>query len=105
MINHSQSDPNCYPRIKQVGGDHRVAIFAKKNLQPGEELTFDYGDNFKSHFHGDVKENGDDGKSGQKSSAQKTQVISSTNKASKSNDIISVNSSDTSDSSSCIFIE
>ncbi|KAL6759487.1 hypothetical protein V8C86DRAFT_2573324 [Haematococcus lacustris] len=39
--NHS-AQPNCKVRILQVDGDHRVAIFANKNIAPGEELFYDY---------------------------------------------------------------
>ncbi len=46
-INHS-CDPNCEPRI--VRG--RIWIVALRDIQPGEELTYDYGfdfDNWRDH--------------------------------------------------------
>ena len=42
FANHSKDDPNCGPRIKLVKGDHRIGIYALKNIQAGTELTFDY---------------------------------------------------------------
>ena len=39
-INHS-CDPNAYIRV--VPGE-KVAIFARRDIQPGEELTIDYRD-------------------------------------------------------------
>jgi [histone H3]-lysine27 N-trimethyltransferase EZH2 len=42
FANHSKDDPNCGPRIKLVQGDHRIGIFALKNMPSGTELTFDY---------------------------------------------------------------
>jgi len=40
-INHS-CDPNCVFNQWKVGSLTRVAIFAKKDVRPGEELTYDY---------------------------------------------------------------
>lgn len=39
--NHSKT-PNCACQIKLVKCDHRIGIYALRNLSPGDELTFDY---------------------------------------------------------------
>lgn len=44
-INHSCC-PNCESRI--VGG--RVKIYAIKNIKPGEELAYDYGEEYFNEF-------------------------------------------------------
>mmetsp|Transcript_6179 Transcript_6179/g.17253 ORF Transcript_6179/g.17253 Transcript_6179/m.17253 type:complete len:1117 (-) Transcript_6179:483-3833(-) len=41
LLNHS-CEPNCYSRVITVGGENHVVIFAKRNIRPGEELTYDY---------------------------------------------------------------
>ena len=46
---HSSDDPNCRSQILLVDGDHRVAIYAQKDLAPGTELFYNYGTSFFSH--------------------------------------------------------
>lgn len=41
LINHS-CDPNCVAQKWLVGNECRVGIFSRREIKPGEELTYDY---------------------------------------------------------------
>ena len=41
FINHC-CEPNCYAEIIKVANQPKIVIYAKRNLHPGEEITYDY---------------------------------------------------------------
>ena len=41
FVNHS-CEPNCEMQKWNVNGHYRMALFALRNIKPGEELTYDY---------------------------------------------------------------
>lgn len=47
FINHAPGkQANCVTMLKNVSGDHRIGIYARKSLRSGTELTIDYGAEF-----------------------------------------------------------
>ena len=38
----SSCGPNCYPKIISLHGTKRIVVYAKKDIQAGNELTYDY---------------------------------------------------------------
>ncbi|KAM7538422.1 hypothetical protein Aperf_G00000066361 [Anoplocephala perfoliata] len=47
LINHSRQHPNCVVKVVPIDGIPRLALFAKTEIPPGEELLYDYGDHSK----------------------------------------------------------
>ena len=39
---NASCDPNCYTQIITLNGTKRIAIYAKKDILPGQELCYDY---------------------------------------------------------------
>ena len=44
LINHSRHWPNLYVKHEKIHGLVCVLFFALKDIRPGEEFTYDYGD-------------------------------------------------------------
>ncbi|KAF9002832.1 SET domain-containing protein [Hymenopellis radicata] len=45
-MNHSKEDANCIAEVKLVNGEQRISFHALKTIASGEELLFNYGDEF-----------------------------------------------------------
>jgi hypothetical protein len=48
FINSIVGKINCQPRVLMCNTEHRMGLYATKDIPAGEELSFNYGDNF---FH------------------------------------------------------
>lgn len=56
-VNHAKFGfENLYVQTYFVKGQYRIAMFAEKPINPGEELFFDYGENFKVQWLIDFNE-------------------------------------------------
>lgn len=47
LINHSKKRPNLTPNRIAFGGEPKIVFHASRDIQAGEELLFDYGDDRK----------------------------------------------------------
>jgi SET domain-containing protein len=44
FFNHVRDEnANVMPKIMKIDGEHRIGLFAKTTIEPGQELTFNYG--------------------------------------------------------------
>lgn len=46
FANHNAKDPNLVARVTLVRGDHRIGLYAKRDIFPGDELNFNYSTSF-----------------------------------------------------------
>ncbi|CAB3402173.1 unnamed protein product [Caenorhabditis bovis] len=44
LINHSVLKPNLKTKVVSFGGKHHLILIAKRDIEEGEELLYDYGD-------------------------------------------------------------
>jgi len=44
LINHSRKNPNVQPKVINFEGNPRLIFVAKRDVLPGEEILYDYGD-------------------------------------------------------------
>lgn len=48
LINHSRKQPNCKTSVFENGGKPHLIFIALKDIHPGQELLYDYGETEKS---------------------------------------------------------
>lgn len=53
LVNHSRLRPNCKARTLKLNGKPAVVLFAIRDIAPGEEILYDYGEKRKEK----IKEN------------------------------------------------
>ncbi|GMT17305.1 hypothetical protein PFISCL1PPCAC_8602, partial [Pristionchus fissidentatus] len=44
LVNHSALRPNLKTKVVEMGGQHHLILIAKRSIEEGEELLYDYGD-------------------------------------------------------------
>lgn len=44
LVNHSRTNPNVVTKVEEVEGKPRLYLMADRDIEPGEELQYDYGD-------------------------------------------------------------
>ena len=44
LINHSKTKANVVTKVVEVDGSPRLCLIAKRDIEIGEELQYDYGD-------------------------------------------------------------
>jgi histone-lysine N-methyltransferase SETD8 len=44
LLNHSRLFSNCHTKVFEMNDRPYLILLASRDIQPGEELTFDYGD-------------------------------------------------------------
>ena len=44
LLNHSKTAANVATRLHEIDGDPYLCLMAARDVQPGEELVYDYGE-------------------------------------------------------------
>ena len=47
LLNHSKAVPNVITKLLEVAGQPYLCLMAARDIQPGEELEYDYGERSK----------------------------------------------------------
>jgi histone-lysine N-methyltransferase SETD8 len=47
LVNHSRLTPNLQTKVLVFNGTPRLILVARRDIEPGEELLYDYGDRSK----------------------------------------------------------
>ncbi len=47
LVNHSRQNPNLQTKVIMIADTPRLILVAKKTVEKGEELLYDYGDRSK----------------------------------------------------------
>ena len=47
LINHSKKNNNCVVKMFMMGEIPKLIVFAKKDIEQGSEILYDYGERYK----------------------------------------------------------